>query len=106
MLKKVLLITGAVILLSIAIAVTWIGPRFIIGILTYGQQAREGSLQVGDPAPLVSLVDLDGTTTRELSEWIGPRPVVLVFGSFRPKLSQSLPHRGSGSRREMSVIST
>lgn len=82
MLKKVLLISGAVTLLAIVIAVIWIGPRFIIGLLTYGQQAREGTLQVGDPAPVVSLVDLDGSTTHELSEWIGPRPVVLIFGSF------------------------
>jgi hypothetical protein len=81
-LKKLLLIVGGTILLAMIIGVIWIGPRFIIGILTYGQQAREGTLQVGDPAPVVSLVDLDGTTTHELSEWIGPRPVVLVFGSF------------------------
>jgi len=82
MLKKALLIGGGVILVAITIAVLWIGPRFIIGILTYGRQAREGTLKVGDPAPVVSLVDLDGTTRRDLSEWIGPRPLVLVFGSF------------------------
>jgi hypothetical protein len=73
---------GGLILVAVTIAVIWIGPRFIIGILTYGRQAREGTLQVGDPAPVVSLVDLDGTTRRELGEWIGPRPLVLVFGSF------------------------
>ncbi len=82
MLKKILLISGALILVGVVGAVVWIGPRFIIGILTYGRQAREGTLKVGDPAPAVSLVDLDGSTPRELGEWIGPRPLVLVFGSF------------------------
>jgi len=28
------------------------------------------------------LVALVGSTSHELSEWIGPRPLVLVFGSF------------------------
>ena len=46
------------------------------------RQAREGNLQVGDPAPRVALVGLDGTSTKNLAEWIGPRPLVLVFGSF------------------------
>jgi len=82
MIKKVLLIAGGLVLVTIVGAVIWIGPRFIIGILTYGRQAREGTLQVGDPAPVVSLVDVDGSTSHELSEWIGPRPLVLVFGSF------------------------
>ena len=82
MVKKVLMIGGALILIAVVGAVIWIGPRFIIGILTYGRQAREGTLQVGDRAPVVSLVELDGSTSRELSDWIGPRPLVLVFGSF------------------------
>ena len=58
MLKKFLLIAGALALLTIVIAVVWIGPRFILGILTYGRQAREGTLQVGDPEPVVSLIAL------------------------------------------------
>jgi hypothetical protein len=82
LLKKTLLVVAGLILVTAVVAVIWIGPRFIIGILTYGRQAREGSLKVGDPAPVVSLVELDGTTRHALDEWIGPRPVVLVFGSF------------------------
>ena len=82
MLKRILLGSGALILLIVIGGVIWIGPRFLIGILTYGRQAREGTLQVGDPAPSVSLVGLDGSESRDLSEWIGPRPLVLVFGSF------------------------
>ena len=54
----------------------------IIGLLTYGQQVREGTLKVGDAAPRVPLIDIDGMQPRELGEWIGERPLVLVFGSF------------------------
>ncbi len=79
--KKVLLGTLLLILTVATVAFFWIGPGFVIGILTYGQQAHDGPLQPGDPAPIVTVVDIDGNP-RELSEWIGPKPVVLVFGSF------------------------
>ena len=58
----------------------WIGPRNIVGILRYDQR-REGDLKVGDPAPDVALTGLDGREVR-LSALIGPRPLVLIFGSF------------------------
>jgi hypothetical protein len=58
----------------------WIGPRNVVGILRYDQR-REGDLCVGDPAPDVALTGLDGSDVR-LSALIGPRPLVLVFGSF------------------------
>jgi hypothetical protein len=80
--KKMLLILGLLVTIAVIGAVAWIGPRNLIGLLTYGGQAREGDLQVGDLAPQVSLVGLDGSTTKNLAEWIGPRPLVLVFGSF------------------------
>ena len=76
-----LLLVCGLAFLAAATAFFWIGPRFVIGILTYGRQAREGTLQVGDPAPSVSLVSTDGTTL-SLSEKIGARPLVLIFGSF------------------------
>ena len=82
MLKQILIWGGVLIAVLLVVIVIRVSPRFIIGILTYGRQAREGTLQVGDPAPVVSLVDVDGSTSHELSEWIGPRPLVLVFGSF------------------------
>jgi len=82
MLKRVLIATGILVVLVVIGVSVLIGPRFIIGILTYGRQAREGSLKVGDTAPVVSLVDLDGATERGLNEWIGEKPLVLVFGSF------------------------
>ena len=82
MVKKILLVLGLWITIAVIAGVAWFGPRNLIGALTYGRQAREGDLRVGDPAPQVSLVGLDGTTTKNLAEWIGPRPLVLVFGSF------------------------
>ena len=81
--KRILIVGGLLLVALAAGAVIWMGgPRFVIGLATYGRQARAGDLEVGDPAPVVSLVGLDGTTGRSLDEWIGPRPLVLVFGSF------------------------
>ena len=82
MVKKIFIVLGIVVAIAVGWIVVSIGPRNIIGILTYGRQAREGSLRVGDRAPLVSLVDLDGTTLKGLDAWIGDKPLVLVFGSF------------------------
>ena len=82
MLGKVLLIAVAVVLVVAAGTFFYIGPRFVIGILTYGRQARDGDLQVGDAAPAVTLVALDGASQLPLTNWIGMRPLVVVFGSF------------------------
>lgn len=82
MLWKILLIAAGLILLVAGCIVFYMGPRNVIGILTYGQQAREGDLRVGDAAPEVTLVDLDGSSQRPLAGWVGERPLVLVFGSF------------------------
>ncbi len=82
MFAKVFLIVLALVMVVAACAFFYIGPRNVIGVLTYGRQARDGDLQVGDAIPTVSVVALDGESQRELSEWIGMRPLVLVFGSF------------------------
>ena len=82
MLGKILLIAVAVLIVIAACAFFNIGPRNVIGILTYDQQARDGDLQVGDAAPAVTLVALDGASQLPLTDWIGSRPLVLVFGSF------------------------
>jgi len=82
MLWKVLAIGIGVLAVVVVVAVLYFGPRNLIGIMTYGQQAREGSLRVGDAAPIVNLAALDGTSERPLSDWIGEQPLVLVFGSF------------------------
>jgi hypothetical protein len=59
------------------------GPRDVYGFLRYAlPQWRDGDLRVGDAAPSVRLLSLDGHTTFHLSDRIGRRPLVLVFGSY------------------------
>jgi hypothetical protein len=50
------------------------------GMLRYDQR-REGDLAVGDRAPDVTLLALDGTRV-SLREKVGGKPLVLVFGSY------------------------
>ena len=57
------------------------GPRNLIGMLRYDQR-QEGTLRVGDRAPDVGLLALDGATPVRLSERLGGKPTVLIFGSF------------------------
>jgi len=79
--KKILLIAG-VLLAAVAGVIAWkIGPRNVIGMLRYDQR-KEGSLKLGDRAPDVALVSLDGRTPVRLSEHVGARPLILVFGSY------------------------
>jgi hypothetical protein len=79
---KRLLIGAAVIVLAVAAYfVVAMGPRNIIGMLRYDQR-EEGTLKVGDRAPDVDLVALDGVTPVKLSRYLGSRPVLIVFGSF------------------------
>ncbi len=79
--KKVLLI-AVLLLCAVAGVIAWkIGPKNVIGMLRYDQR-KEGSLKVGDRAPDVSLVSLDGRTRIRVSEHVGGKPLVLVFGSY------------------------
>ena len=82
MLKKIVIAVGALALLALG-AFTYMvgGPRNLIGMLRYDQR-EEGKLQIGDRAPDVGLIALDGTTPVKLSEHLGGRPTVLIFGSF------------------------
>lgn len=57
------------------------GPRNLIGMLRYDQR-EEGTLKVGDRAPDLTLVGLDGSTRTALLAPADPRPTVLIFGSF------------------------
>lgn len=81
-LKRVLIGLAAVIVLAVG-GMTYMigGPRNLIGMLKYDQR-QEGSLKVGDRAPDVTLVALDGTTPVKLSSELGGKPTVIVFGSF------------------------
>jgi hypothetical protein len=80
--KKIAIGAAALALVALG-AVTYMigGPRNLIGMLRYDQR-QEGTLKVGDRAPDVALIALDGKTPVRLSERIGGKPAVLVFGSF------------------------
>jgi len=81
MLRIILLVAGGLAVALAAWFVISVGPRNAIGMLRYDTR-REGRLKVGDRAPDVNLVALDGTSPVPL---LGPsrsRPLVLVFGSF------------------------
>ncbi len=59
------------------------GPRDVYGFLRYAlPQWHRGDLRVGDRAPDVRLVSLDGQTTFHLRDRIGARPLILIFGSY------------------------
>lgn len=66
---------------AVAFVVVKMGPKNVIGMIRYDQR-QEGQLKVGDRAPDVALVALDGKTPVHLADAIGDRPVILVFGSF------------------------
>jgi hypothetical protein len=78
--KKVVLAVLALVLAAGAFMVYTIGPRNVIGMLRYDQR-RDGDLKVGDRAPEIALVALDGNAKHSL---LGDRtkPTVLIFGSF------------------------
>jgi hypothetical protein len=80
--KRILLGLGVLVVLAVG-GMTYMigGPRNLIGMLRYDQR-QEGTLKVGDHAPDVTLVALDGKTPVPLSSQLGVRPTVIVFGSF------------------------
>ena len=80
--KKVLIGAGVLVILA-AGGFTWMvgGPRNVIGMLRYDQR-QEGALKVGDRAPDVAMLALDGKTPVRLSDSFGGQPTVLIFGSF------------------------
>ena len=81
MLKNVLLVLAGLALVAAAAFVISAGPRNVIGMLRYDSR-RQGKLEVGDRAPDVQLVSLDGKSPVSLLGGKRDRPLVLVFGSF------------------------
>jgi len=75
-------VLGALVLAVGGYFIYQIGPSNIWGMLLYDQR-EEGHLQVGDLAPDVALLDLDGATEVRLHERTGRgKPTVLIFGSY------------------------
>jgi hypothetical protein len=81
MLKIALLVLGGLAVVAASVFVISVGPRNVIGMLRYDTR-HEGKLKVGDRAPDVTLVSLDGRQPVPLLGGKRERPLVLVFGSF------------------------
>ena len=84
MTKKIVIAVGLVLALAFG-ALSWMmgGPKDAYGFLRYAApQWRAGELKVGDKAPDVQLLSLDGRTRFSLREKVGPKPLVLIFGSY------------------------
>lgn len=79
--KKILPVAVALLAAAAGVVAWRIGPRNIVGMLRYDQR-KEGALRVGDRAPDVALVSLDGQTAARLWQSVGGKPLVLVFGSY------------------------
>lgn len=74
---------GALIGGYVALSIMAGGPKDAIEMVRYAlPYMHRGNLKVGDKAPDVKLVSLDGTTRFQLREHLAGRPLVLVFGSF------------------------
>jgi hypothetical protein len=82
-LKWIVLVIAVLLVAAVALAAWKMGgPRNLIGFLRYGTQRTEGTLKVGDRAPDVSLVALDGRSDVRLAGSANGKPLVLVFGSY------------------------
>ena len=64
----------------------WLGPHAIVNTdwvdMTFQDARREGTLKVGDPAPDLTLLGIDGRTPVRIGEYFGVKPTVLMFGSL------------------------
>jgi hypothetical protein len=75
----VALVVAAYVVLSIMAG----SPKDAIQMVRYAlPYMHRGILHVGDRAPDVKLVALDGSSTFQLREHLQGKPLVLVFGSF------------------------
>jgi len=81
MIKKVAIVFLLLLLGAVAFVVLRFGPRNVLGMMRYDQR-QEGRLRVGDAAPDVDLVALDGAHSLRLKDSVGGKPLVLVFGSY------------------------
>jgi hypothetical protein len=78
--KRVVMVAGALAALAGAVALVVMGPQNIVGLVR-PDRWYEGSLKVGDRAPDVSLLTTDGATVHFVDRF-SSRPTVLIIGSF------------------------
>jgi hypothetical protein len=81
MLKGILIALAVLLVAAVTVVVVMMGPRNIIGMLRYDQR-KEGPLKVGEKAPDVALVALDGVSPVRLADHVGDKPLVIIFGSY------------------------
>ena len=81
MIKVIAIVLAVLLVLAGAAIVFMIGPRNIYGMLRYDQR-REGPLEVGEKAPDIALVGLDGVSPVRLKDHMGDKPLVIIFGSY------------------------
>ncbi len=79
--RRVVWIAGLAVAGVVAFAILRIGPRNILGMVRYDER-REGDLKVGEQAPDVELVALDGTSKVHLRDFVDSKPLILLFGSY------------------------
>jgi hypothetical protein len=79
--RRVVLIAAVLLAAGVSVAVFRIGPRNVLGMIRYDHR-KQGDLKPGAAAPDVTLVSLDGKTPLRVSERVGGKPLVLVFGSY------------------------
>lgn len=74
---------GLLVLAYVGLSILAGGPKDAIEMMRFAlPHMHRGSLKVGDGAPDVPLVALDGATLFHIRERNTGRPLVLVFGSF------------------------
>ena len=74
---------GLILLAFVGLSVMAGSPRDVYGLVRYAlPHMHRGKLHVGDDAPDVRLLALDGTSHFHLRERTSARPLVVVFGSY------------------------
>ena len=84
MLKRIAIaLVGLLVVMYVLLSIMAGSPKDAIQMVRYAfPYMHRGNLHVGDQAPDVKLVALDGASTFQLREHVQGRPLVLVFGSF------------------------
>jgi hypothetical protein len=76
-------VLGVIVVVYVLLSIMAGGPRDAIQMVRFALPYMHlGNLKVGDGAPDVQLMALDGQTRFNLREHLTGRPMVLVFGSF------------------------